>query len=410
MSRELDVILVGATGFTGRLVAEYMAEHAEQAGVRWAIAGRSQEKLEAVRRELRRDIPIHVADTLDAAALDALVPRTRVICTTVGPYARYGRELVRACAKHGVSYCDLSGESSFVRAVIDECHETGRASKARIVTSAGFDSIPSDLGTLMAWDHAKRTHDEGLAWVKCFTGRMRGQTSGGTIASAFGLLDAAKESREVRRLLRNPHGLDPSPPPAPHPPFEADQRGVRYDADLGRWTAPFVMAMVNTRVVRRSHALLREEGSGYGSAFKYNESMSFRHGPRGLLTASLVTAGIAGFFAAAAMKPTRALLERTLLPAPGQGPSRAAIERGFFEMHVVALTESGRRLRGRVAGTRDPGYGETAKMLAESAFCLAKDGDRLDPRYGVLTPATAMGMRLVERLRAAGMTFEIADA
>ncbi len=414
--RPFDVVLFGATGFTGKLVAEYIAEHAVENGVRWAIAGRSREKLEAVRRELAAkeeglaDLPIMLADSHDVAALDRLAPQTRVVCTTVGPYARYGLDLARACARHGTSYCDLTGEPNFVRSVIDECHDVARGTRARLVDCCGYDSIPSDLGAHMAWDYASRTHGEGLSWVKVFTGRTRGAASGGTIASALGIMEAAKASREVRRLLLDPHGLDPERGKAPKDPFEDDQRGVRFDKDLGRWTAPFVMASINARIVRRSHALLREEGGGYGQRFRYNEAMSFARGPRGLVTASLVTGGLAGFFAAAAFAPTRTILERMVLPAPGEGPSREAIESGFFEIHVLAKTESGKRLRGRIAGTRDPGYGETAKMLGESAMCLAKDGARLDPRFGVLTPATAMGMRLVERLRSAGMTFDIHDA
>ncbi|MBX3224963.1 MAG: saccharopine dehydrogenase NADP-binding domain-containing protein [Labilithrix sp.] len=420
--RPFDVVLFGATGFTGKLVAEYFADHAEAAGVRWAIAGRAKDKLEAVRRDLAardeglHDLSILIADSHDVAALDALAPQTRVVCTTVGPYARYGLDLARACARHGTSYCDLTGEPTFVRTVIDECHDVARGTRARIVNCAGYDSIPSDLGAHMAWDHAHRSRGEGLSWVKAFTGRTKGAASGGTVASALGLMDAAKKSKSVRRLLLDPHGLDPERNTADGArggaadPFEADQRGVRFDKDIERWTAPFVMASINTRVVRRSHALFREEGGGYGQRFHYNEAMSFARGPRGLVTASLVTAGLGGFFAAAALPPARRLLERFVLPAPGQGPSREAIESGFFELHVLAETESGRRLRGRVAGTKDPGYGETAKMLSESAMCLAKDGARLEPRFGVLTPATAMGMRLVERLRTAGMTFDVHDA
>lgn len=414
--RPFDVVLFGATGFTGKLVAEYLAEHADDGGVRWALAGRSKNKLEAVRRDLAAkdealaELPILIADSHDIAALDRLVPKARVVCTTVGPYAEHGKDLARACARHGTSYCDLSGEPHFVRSVIDECHDVARTTRARLVTCAGYDSIPSDLGAHMAWDYAHRTYGEGLRWVKVFTGRTKGAPSGGTVASALGVMEAAKKSREIRRLLLDPHGLDPDRGKAPRDPFEDDQRGVRFDKDIARWTAPFIMAAINTRVVRRSNALLREEGGGYGQRFRYNEAMSFGPGPRGLMRASLVLAGITSFFAAAAFAPTRALLERTVLPTSGEGPSREAIEAGFFEMHVVAKTESGKRLRGRIAATRDPGYGETAKMLAESAMCLAKDGARLEPRFGVLTPATAMGMRLVERLRAAGMTFDIHDA
>lgn len=418
--RPFDIVLFGATGFTGKLVAEYLADRAEDNGVRWAIAGRNKEKLEAVRRELATrdeglaDLPILIADSHDSAALDKLAPETRVVCTTVGPYAEHGFELARACARHGTSYCDLTGEPNFVRRVIDECHSVARETRARIVTCAGYDSIPSDLGTHMAWDYARRTHGEGLAWCKVFTGRTRGSSSGGTIASMLGIMDAAKESRDVRRLLLDPHGLDPEPGKGPRDPFEDDQRGVHFDKDLGGWTAPFVMAAINSRIVRRSHALLREQsdgplGEGYGPRFRYNEAMSFGAGPRGAAIASIVTAAVGGGFAAAAFPPTRSLLERFVLPAPGEGPSREAIETGFFEMYVIAKTESGKRLRGRVAGTKDPGYGETAKMLSESAICLAKDGARLKDRFGVLTPASAMGMRLVERLRNAGMMFDVHD-
>jgi short subunit dehydrogenase-like uncharacterized protein len=415
-NRPFDIVLFGATGFTGKLVAEYLATHATRRGVRWAIAGRSREKLEAVRRELASkdaalgELPILLADSHDVSALDVLTAQTRVVCTTVGPYAKYGIELVRSCARHGTSYCDLTGEPNFVRTSIDECHDVARGTRARIVHCCGYDSIPSDLGAHIAWHHANRNAGEGLSWAKVFTGRTRGAASGGTVASALGIMEAAKESRDVRRLLLDPHGLDPERGTAPRDPFEDDQRGVRFDRDLGRWTAPFVMASINTRIVRRSHALLREDGGGYGQRFRYHEAMSFRPGPRGLVTAALVTAGIGGFFAAATMAPARAVLERAVLPRPGEGPARETIEKGYFEMFVLAKTDSGRRLRGRVAGTRDPGYGATAEMLSESAICLAKDAQQLEPRFGVLTPATAMGMVLVERLRAAGLTFDIHDA
>jgi short subunit dehydrogenase-like uncharacterized protein len=420
-ARPFDVVLFGATGFTGKLVAEYLAEHAVDNGVRWAIAGRSRDKLEAVRRELAArdealsDLPILVADSHDVPTLERLVPEARVVCTTVGPYSKHGLPLARACAQAGTSYCDITGEPHFVRAVIDDCHAIAQDTRARLVCCAGYDSIPSDLGAFTAWDHAQRTLGEGLAWCKVFTGHTRGSASGGTVASILAVMEAAKTSREVRSRLLDPHGLDPEPGKGGRDPFEDDQVGVRFDKDIGRWTAPFVMASINARIVRRSHALLRAEPNGeapdgYGKHFRYNEAMSFQRGPRGLATASLVTAGLGGVFAALAFEPARALLERAILPAPGEGPSRERIANGFFEMHVVAKTESSKRIRGRVAGTSDPGYGETAKMLAETAMCLAKDGARLRDRFGVLTPAFAMGTRLVERLRDAGMTFEMHDA
>lgn len=414
-ARPFDVVVFGATGFTGKLVAEYFARHAADNGVTWAIAGRSKSKLEALRRELAiiegslAELPMIVADSHDAQAMERLATEARVVCTTVGPFAKHGLELARACARQGTSYCDLTGEPPFVRTLIDELHDLARATEARLVPCSGFDSIPSDLGVFAAWDYARRTHGEGLAWCKIFTGRLSGMLSGGTIATMLGIAEAAGKSGDVRQLLFDPHGLDPVRGEAPRDPFEDDQRGVRFDPDVDRWTAPFVMAAVNTRIVRRSHALLREEGGGYGERFLYHEAMSFPRGPAGLAAASAVTAALPAVLAAAALGPTRALLER-LVPKPGEGPSREAIERGSFEFLLVAQTESGKRLRGTIRGTPDPGYGATAKMLAETAFSLAKDTAVLERRFGVLTPATALGARLVERLDAAGLTFDVHDA
>ncbi|MBX3189238.1 MAG: saccharopine dehydrogenase NADP-binding domain-containing protein [Labilithrix sp.] len=398
MSRSFDVVLFGATGFTGKLVAEYLAGK----DLTWAIAGRNRDKLEKVRRDLSLgDLPILVADGHDAASLEALVPKTRVVATTVGPYNEHGRLLATTCARHGTHYCDITGEVPFIRASIDANHEEAVATRARVVHCCGFDSIPFDLGVHMLWD---RAHQGGhhLAWAKGFAAKLKGGFSGGTVASMLALAKEAGRDREVRRLLGNPYALDPDPrvqgPPSP------DQHGVRKDEDLGRWTAPFVMAAINTRVVRRSNAIL---DYAYGKDFRYSEAMSFAPGPKGLFGASMVTGGLVGFLAAAAFPPTRELLARAFLPKPGEGPSKEERERGFFEVKILAETDHGERLSGRVAGKSDPGYGETAKMLGESALCLAKDDALLPARYGVLTPASSMGMHLVDRLRRAGMTFEV---
>lgn len=411
--RKFDIVLFGATGFTGKLVAEYLAKEAKGRDVKWAIAGRNTVKLEAIRAELARhdmslaDLPILTADASDVAALDRLAPQTRVVCTTVGPYLKYGRELVAACARAGTSYCDLTGESPFVRRSADENDEEARKNHARIVHCSGFDSIPSDLSALLAHDHA----GEDLAWVKMFISKMSGGISGGTISSMFNIMEMAKGDRDTRRLLFDPHGLDPVRGKAARDPFEDDQRGVKLDKDIGRWTAPFVMAAINTRVVRRSHAILAAENQkGYGPRFRYNEAMSFGKGAAGLAAATGVVAGLGAFMGAAAIDSVRGLLARTVLPAPGEGPTKEQQNKGFFEARFLAKTESGKKIAGRIAGDKDPGYGQTAVMLAESAMCLAKDGASLPARYGVLTPATATGMKLVERLRAAGMTLEAHDA
>jgi short subunit dehydrogenase-like uncharacterized protein len=407
--RTFDIVLFGATGFTGKLVAEYLLLHGPR-HVKWALAGRSRAKLEAVRDELAAlepraaSLALLVADTNDEASLEDLATAARVVCTTVGPYMKYGRTLASACARHGAHYCDLTGEVPFMRESIDRNDTRARESGARIVHACGYDSIPSDLGVLMVHDHAKRAWGEELAWVKMFAGETSGGVSGGTIATMLELLAAAKRDKAMRRLLGNPYALDPREEGGARRPEGSDVRGVRWDEDLRMWTGPFVMASTNTRVVRRSNALLDH---AYGRAFRYSEAMSFGPGPKGFAMATAATAGLAAFFLAASAKPMRELLERTLLPSPGEGPSKAVRDKGFFVVRHIAETTGGRRVQARIEGKSDPGYGESAKMLGESALCLALDEAALPKRAGVLTPATAMGMPLVERLRAAKMVFDV---
>lgn len=402
--RTFDVVLFGATGFTGRLVAEYLKKNGPK-DLKWCIAGRNREKLEAVRRELDLgDVPIRIADGHDEKSLEALVPETRAVCTTVGPYAKHGVLLARTAAKSGTHYCDLTGEPQFIRRSIDENHEPARKSGARIVHTCGFDSIPFDLGVFMLWDHAKKTGAKGLRWAKGFCGATKGGFSGGTLASMAELFEEATKDREVRRLLGDPHGLDPERGNRTDDDFEQDQRGVRWDDDIERWTAPFLMATVNTRIVRRSNALMPGH---YGDGFKYQESMSAPKGPSGLFMASGITAALGGLAAAMAFKPTRSLITNKI--KPGDGPSKEARENGYFKTQFVGETDDGRKIRARFEGHGDPGYQETARMLGESALCLARDGERLpkDPGAGVLTPATAMGAALVDRLKTAGMTLSV---
>ncbi|NOU27382.1 MAG: NAD(P)H-binding protein [Polyangiaceae bacterium] len=397
-----DVVLFGATGFTGRLVAEYLAAHAPS-GFRWAMAGRNREKLEEIRRALgpaAAEVPLIVADAQDAAALQKIAEETKVVCTTVGPFALHGRRLARACAKAGTHYCDITGEVNFVRASIDENHVVAKESGARIVHCCGFDSIPSDLGTLMLAETFAERFQQKLGRVKFFAGETSGGFSGGTIASMLQLLDAAKQDRALRKLLRDPYSLSPDRK------SDLDLDGpdsvrVRWEPSLQRVAGPFVMAAVNTRIVRRSNAL---SGFAYGRKFRYSEEMTFGRGPRAWVTAAAVVAGLGAFLKAATFAPTRMLLDR-YLPGPGDGPDAEARKRGFFKIRIVAESEDGReKLLGRVEGTSDPGYGETAKMLSETAMALAAE-DR--SAGGVLTPATALGMKLVTRLRNAGMVFTV---
>ncbi|MDQ3037626.1 MAG: saccharopine dehydrogenase NADP-binding domain-containing protein [Myxococcota bacterium] len=411
-SRAHDVVLFGATGFTGALVAEYLARHHAGSGARIALAGRDRAKLEKVRESLRpidaraAEWPLLVADAHDEAALGAIAEHAEVVCTTVGPYAKYGGPLVAACVRNGTDYCDLTGEVQFIARMIAAHHDDALRSGARIVHCCGFDSIPSDLGTLMLQEAMRERHGGHLQEVKFFAGESRGGASGGTIASMLHLVEESGRDREVRRIMADPYALVPREARGQD---GADQLGVRFDRELGMWTAPFVMAAINTRVVRRSNYLMDQR---YGRDFRYSEVMSTGRGPKGALTATAITAGLGAFLAGVSVSPLRSLIAKRL-PKPGEGPDREARERGFF---VVRLIGTGRAadgreitLRGRVEGKADPGYGETAKMLSESALCLALDGASLDAPGGIRTPASTMGMRLVDRLRAAGMVFTVEE-
>ena len=387
--REFDLVVLGATGFTGRLVAEYVASRAPK---RWALAGRNRDKLAAV----GLDVPLIVVDTLDRATCDALAKRTRVVCTTVGPYARYGSAVVAACAAAGTHYCDLTGEVHWMRAMIDAHHERARATGARIVHTCGFDSIPSDLGTWAAQQAFIERFGHPASRVTALFGEQSGGISGGTAASAFGLAEAMADPA-VRRLLRNPYALDPEPE-APHP--RVDNGVLGWNKPLGLFTAPFVMAPTNAPVVRRAHALA---GHPWGDDFVYREVMSTPGNARGLVMAVGV-AGALGALAAAMKRPRlRAMLQKRA-PQPGEGPSAERRAAGHWKVRFVA-EGSGDRLIYVVGDPHgDPGYQSTAKMLGESALCLAYD--ELASPGGVQTPSVAMNGALLARLRAAGLTFD----
>ena len=401
--REHDLVVYGATGFVGALTAAHLAEHAPP-GCRIALAGRSREKLAAVRGNLpaaAREWPLVEADATDATSLAALAGATRVVASTVGPYARYGLPLVEACARAGTHYADLTGEVLFVRAAIDRCDALARASGARIVHSCGYDSVPSDLAVLLLHERAVADGAGGLRDVR-LVATARGGVSGGTVDSIRGQVDEVRRDRAARRLAADPFALSPDRAAEPDTLQPPDAGRPARVAD-GRWSAPFVMAPYNTRIVRRSNAL---QGFAYGRGLRYGEVMGCGRGPLGAVSAVAATGGLLAFVGAMALPPTRALLDR-VLPAPGSGPSAQTREKGWFRSVVDAETEGGRRYRAEVAGRGDPGYAATAVMLGQSALALAHDADRLPDRAGSLTPATALGDVLVERLRVAGHTYTV---
>ncbi|HEY0506628.1 MAG TPA: saccharopine dehydrogenase NADP-binding domain-containing protein [Blastococcus sp.] len=402
-ARTYDLVVFGATGFVGRLLAAYLAEHAPP-GTRIALAGRSRARCEEVRAGLppaARNWPVLEADSEDPGSLATMAQQTRVLATTVGPYARYGLPVVEACAAAGTHYADLTGEVLFVRDAIARTDALARATGARIVHACGYDSIPSDLSTMLLGRRAAADGAGGLRDVR-LVATLRGGFSGGTIDSMRAQLEAIQEDRSLRHVAGDPFALSPDRDAEPDTRQPPDAGPPARAAD-GRWTAPFVMAPFNTRIVRRSNAL---QDWAYGRGLSYGEVMGVGRGPLGAVGAAGVTAGLMGTLAAMSFAPTRTLLDR-VLPAPGSGPSEEVRRKGWFRMVVDATTEDGRRYRATAAGQGDPGYAATAVMLGESALALALDGDRLPERAGSLTPATAMGGVLVERLRAAGHIYEV---
>jgi short subunit dehydrogenase-like uncharacterized protein len=400
--RELDVVVFGATGFVGRLVAGYLAGHAPD-GVRVGLAGRSQQRLAEVRAGLGAAAaawPLLVADSADPPSLAALARAARVVVSTVGPYRAQGLALVRACAEAGTDYADLTGEVLFIRDSIDHCHDVAARSAARIVHCCGFDSVPSDLGVLLL-HLAARADDAGdLQDTTLAVTALRGGISGGTLASLIGQQDEVRASAVRRQMVADPYALSPDRAAEPDLGDERDLDWVRYDGGLRMWTGPFAMAGVNTRVVRRSNAL---QGWAYGRRFRYREVTGFGASPAAPVLAAMTGAGLKAVQAGLEFGPSRALLGR-LLPAPGQGPGEKTRRTGYFRIQIHTRTSAGVRYLAAVEAHGDPGYAATSVMLGEAALCLALDRDQLPGRAGVLTPATAMGTPLAGRLRAAGHT------
>ena len=400
--RELDVLVFGATGFVGRLVAGYLADHAP-AGVRIGLAGRSERRLAEIRAGLGAGAaawPLLVADSADPVSLATLARATGVVVTTVGPYRRQGLSLVEACATAGTDYADLTGEVLFIRESIDRCDSVAAGTGARIVHCCGFDSIPSDLGVLLLHDAARADDAGDLKDTTLVVTALRGGVSGGTLASAVGQWEEMRSSAEARRLVEDPYALSPDRSAEPEFGDQRDLGRARRDAGLGIWVGPFIMAGLNTRVVRRSNAL---QGWAYGRRFRYREVTGFGSGPAAPVQASALAAGVKALTAGLAYPPSRALLG-TVLPRPGQGPGDKARRGGFFRFQIHTHTSAGVRYLARVEAHGDPGYAATSVMLGESALCLALDRDQLPGRTGVLTPATAMGATLARRLQSAGHT------
>ncbi|MBS0473651.1 MAG: saccharopine dehydrogenase NADP-binding domain-containing protein [Proteobacteria bacterium] len=375
--RPLDIVVYGATGYTGRLVAEYLAHHHKDSGLKWAMAGRSLDKLAEVRDLIgaSEETPLIVANSDDPASMKAMAESTRVVITTVGPYQLYGEPLVKACVEAGTDYADLCGEPAWMRQMIDNYHDAAKASGARISFSSGFDSIPFDLGVLMLQKEAVARHGSPAPRVKGRVRAMQGTFSGGTAASLTETMKAVAKDPSLIAVLQSPFGLTPG--------FEGPSQPMglvpEYDESVGKWAAPFIMATINTKNVHRTNFLL---GHPYGADLKYDEMMLTSAGEMGEKAANAIGEMLKNPFGA---KP----------PKPGEGPSKEERDNGFYDVLFVGEWPDGKALRYGVKGRYDPGYGSTSRMIAETGIALLD----CDAEGGVATPGALLGEALVERLR-----------
>ncbi len=386
MRKEFDVVIYGATGFTGRLVAEYLEK--EYGGdLRWAMAGRSEEKLKSVRDEMgvSDDVALIVADSNNPQSLSDMCASTRAVVTTVGPYQLYGEPLVKAAVETGTDYVDLCGEPAWMKDIIRDYDDQAKQSGARIVLSCGFDSIPFDLGVYHLQQHAKDVQGEPCGRVRGRVRKMKGTFSGGTAASFMETMKRAGQQPEVLDWLKDPFtlvpGFDGPPQPPGHKPI--------HEEDLGSWSAPFIMASINTKNIHRSNALMDH---AYGQDFVYDEMMLTGSGEQGEQIAQGIAKG-------------NAFGDNP--PKPGEGPSKEERETGFYDVLFIGDGKDG-PIMASVKGDKDPGYGSTSKMIAEAALCLAQDISHDETPGGVYTSAPAMGSKLIDRLQNhAGLTFAI---
>lgn len=400
--KQFDLVVFGATSFVGQILVNYLwKRHGLKGEVKWAIAGRDTSKLERLKSSLGHEangLAVMKANADSPQELAMLCSNARVVVSTVGPYALYGSSLVKVCAETGTDYCDLTGEVQWIDRMIKAHSATATQSGARIVHCCGFDSIPSDLGVLYLQQQAQAQFGEACQQVRMRVRKLRGEFSGGTVASMINVTREVAADRSLAGKLANPYLLSPANLPTRQP----NVKFAEFDSQAQSWLAPFVMAGINTRVVHRSNALM---GYGYGKGFKYDEAMMTGPGLRGRLTAAGLASGMAAFLVGAALPPTRWALEKYVVPKPGEGPSPDSQQKGSYDLRFFGTTDKGDQLVCKVTGDMDPGYGSTAKMLGEAAVCLAMDIK--DQPGGFWTPASLMGVPLMARLQQhAGLTFD----
>ena len=399
-SREFDIIIWGASGFTGRLVAGYIfSKYGTNGDLKWAMAGRNLAKLELVRSKVAdKTVPLVVADSNDDESLKEMVKRAKVICTTVGPYAKYGSKLVSVCIENQTHYCDLAGEVQWIRRMIDKHHESAVANQTKIVNCCGFDSIPSDMGVYFIQKISKAKKGQIAKQIQMRVAGASGGISGGTYESLSHVNEEAHKDKNIFKVLINPYGLNPVGEQEGLDKY--DLRTIVYDKASKSWIGPFIMAAINTKIVRRSNAL---SGYAYGKDFRYDEATLSGKGLKGRVKGFISVIPIGLMMSAKPGSLLKRIIDK-ILPKAGEGPNKKQRENGFYNLRFYITYEDGSKALAKVIGDMDPGYGSTSKMLSEAAICLAKD--ELSYLGGVLTPSTAMGDKLLSRLeKNAGLTF-----
>ena len=405
INKEFDIVVFGATSFVGKILCNYLANEYTEPNLTWAMAARSEKKLNKLKVSLGENaaaIPLIIADSSDEQALQSMCEKTELIISTVGPYALYGELLVKICCQLGTDYCDLTGEPQWIRRMISQYEDDAKRSGARIVNCCGFDSIPSDLGVKFLQDHAQRHFGSYCDVVKLRVKVLKGGASGGTIASGLNLYKEASADPEIRKEMRDPYSLCPT-----GHAFTAHQHNVsvEFDEDFDSWAAPFIMASINTRVVLRSNALL---DGHYDENFKYDEALLTSATNKGEKAAKRISTGTKVSMFMMAFAAMRWLAARFFLPSPGEGPTPEQQLKGCYDLRLLGRTPQGGRVRVKVTGDRDPGYGSTAKMLAQAGLSLRRDVDEGEVGGGFWTPATVFNDKLITRLiDYAGMDFEL---
>ena len=410
-----DLVVFGATSFVGQILTTYLTQYFADQGtsgeqIRWAIAGRSQSKLDALKQKLgaaAKDLTTIIADVNDSQAIKALCEKTRVVVSTVGPYALYGEAMIQACVETGTDYCDLTGETQWIKKMLDRYQSQAEQTGARIVNCCGFDSVPSDMGVYFLQQQAQRHWQTAATQVKMRVKKLKGGASGGTVASMINIIQEAAADPVLRKQLANPYLLAPK-----NHGFQKKQHYVKtaeFDADFNAWIAPFVMSAINERIVHRSNALAN---NAYGDQFSYNEAMLMGQGFRGRTKAYALVAGLGAFMLGAVSKPISKVMERYMLPKPGEGPTPEQQLSGYFDIRFMGKSDDGKVIQIKVTGDRDPGYGSTGKMLGQAALSLVLDhhqnGEKTGRSGGFWTPATMFDQRYIDRLEQyAGINFEL---